>query len=148
MPDNRSDRFFDSGSFVLFGMSRKRKNFAWSIHKALIEAGKNVFPVHPQGGKTDGVEFYSSVDSLPDSPDAGIICLNLNKHLDTVPELKTAGLKKIWLQQGSYDNSALAELESAGVDCLKGYALMYIPGTSFPHRFHRFLHRLFSRGQN
>jgi predicted CoA-binding protein len=148
MPDNRSDRFFDSGSFVLFGMSRKKKNFAWSIRKALTEAGKSVFPLHPQAGKTNRVEFYSSVDSLPGSPDAGIVCLNLKKHPDMLPELKKSGLKKIWLQQGTYDNSIITELESAGLDCLKGCALMYIPGTSFPHRFHRFLHRLFSKGRN
>lgn len=146
MPANRHDRFFDSGSFVLFGMSRKKKNFAWSIHKALTDAGKSVHPVHLQGGESDGVQFYSSIDSLPGSADSGIVCLNLNKHSDMVPELKKGRIKKIWLQQGTYDNSIITELESAGLDCLKGCALMYIPGTSFPHRFHRFLHRLFSKG--
>jgi predicted CoA-binding protein len=146
MPDDRSDRFFDSGNFVLFGMSRKKKNFAWSIHKALTEAGKNVYPVHPRGGKTGGVEFYSSIDSLPESQDAGIVCLNMNKHTGLLPVLVNGGMRKIWLQQGSCDDSIITELESAGIVCLKGCAMMYIPGTSFPHRFHRFLHQLFSRG--
>lgn len=146
MPDDRLDQFFVPGSFVLFGMSRRRKNFAWSIYKALTQAGKNVFPVHPDGGNSAGVQFYPSVNLLADVPEAGVVCLNLKKHKSLLPELMSSGVKRIWLQQGSYDDSIITEFESAGIECLKGCAMMYIPGTSFPHRFHRFLHRLFSKG--
>ena len=146
MPDDRIELFYQSESFAVVGMSKSRRNFAWSIHDSLVKAGKRVFPVHPEGGYSRDVQFYDSIESLPLIPEAAIIGLDLKKQDGILPELKASGIRKVWLQQGSYNNSILEEAERAGLNPVTGCALMYLPGASFLHRLHRFLHELFKKG--
>jgi predicted CoA-binding protein len=146
MPNNRIAEFYYSESFAIFGMSRSRKNFAWSIYNSLVRAGREVFPVHPGGGEAKGIRFYDSLESLPGPPKAAILCLNLKKHDGILQRLKAAGIERVWLQQGSFNDSILKEAETAGLNPITGCALMYMPGASFPHRLHRFLYELFKKG--
>ena len=132
----------------MIGMSRSRRNFAWAIHDGLLKAGKKVFPVHPEGGYSRGIQFYDSIGSLPLTPAAAIISLDLKKQLGILSELKDSGIEHIWLQQGSYDDSVLQEADRAGLNPITGCALMYLPGTSFVHRLHRFLYEFFRRGSH
>jgi predicted CoA-binding protein len=146
MQNDRMAQFYQSPSFAVIGMSRSRRNFAWAIHDGLIKAGKKVFPVHPEGGYSQGIQFYDSIGSLPLTPEAAILSLDLKERPEILSELKASGIKKVWLQQGSFDNSILQETERAGLNPITGCALMYLPGTSFIHRLHRFLYELFKKG--
>ncbi len=146
MPNDRIAQFCQSESFAVIGMSKSRRNFAWAIYNSLIKAGKKVFAVHPGGGNSWGVQFYNSIESLPLLPGAAILCLNLKKQRGILPELKASGIERVWLQQGSFDNSILEEAERAGLNPITGCALMYLPGASFIHRLHRFLYELFKKG--
>lgn len=148
MPNDRFAQFYQSESFAVIGMSKSRRNFAWSIHNGLVKAGKKVFPVHPEGGYSRGIQFYDSIESLPLTPEAAILSLNLKKHPGILPALRASGIKKIWLQQGSYDNSVLREARRAGLNPVTGCVLMYLPGTSFFHRLHRFFYELFKKGSH
>jgi predicted CoA-binding protein len=146
MQNDRLAQFYQSRSFAIIGMSRSRGNFAWAIHDSLIKAGKKVFPVHPESGYSRGIQFYDSIESLPLTPEAAILSLDLKKQSRILSELKASGIKKVWLQQGSFDDFILREAERAGLNPITGCALMYLPGASFIRRLHRFLYELFKKG--
>lgn len=146
MPDKRITEFYDSGSFLLIGMSKKRKNFAWGIYKSFTGAGRKVFPLHKKGGEKDGTKFYSSLNELPEKPEACIISADMKKDGAFVSELAESGIKRFWFQQGSYDKDLLAAAEKRNIDFVTGCVLMYLPETSFPHKIHRFFHELFKKG--
>ena len=148
MPSDRITQFYEAESLVLFGLSKTRKNFAWAVYNAMVKSGKRVFPIHPDGGSVRNVQFYNSIKSLPQVPKAAVLCLNLKKHHAVLPELKASGIKDIWFQQGSYDKSILREAEREGLNPITGCTLMYLPGTSFLHRLHRFFHEFFTKGSH
>ena len=142
------EKFYDSHSFLLIGMSKKRKNFAWGIYKGLANTGRKVYALHPNGGEKDSVEFYSGVENVPEKPDACIVCTDLKDNDKLLSELSDSGIKKIWFQQGSYNKDVLEKARMHNIDPLTGCALMYLPGTSVIHRIHRFFHELFTKGQD
>jgi predicted CoA-binding protein len=148
MPDSRVRSFYDSRDFLLVGMSRRKKNFAWSIYKNFINAGRKVYVVHPEGGEKDGVKFYSALDDLPEKPEACIVCTDLKKNSELIPMLADSGIEKIWFQQGSYNNAVLETASRRKMNPIKGCVLMYLPEASFGHKVHRFFHDLFTKGKN
>jgi len=147
-PNNRFDRFYRSKGFAIFGISRSKKGFGWEIYRNFAGSGARVVPVHPDSGSFEEIEIYSSVDSLPDFVDAAIICFNLKKDSSLLLELRKSRIKRVWLQQGSYDRSVVSRAKEIGLEVYTGCALMYLPGMGFPHNLHRFFHNLFSKGQN
>ena len=148
MPGKDIVEFYNSDSFLLIGMSKKRKNFAWGIYKSFITEGKAIFPIHPDGGEKKGVKFYSGLDDLENIPASCIICADFKQSTDTIIKLRNFGVKRFWFQQGSYDDELLTQTRQLNADVLTGCVLMYLPGTSFPHKLHRFFHELFSKGKN
>ena len=148
MPGSRIEEFYDSDVFLLIGMSKKKSNFAWGIYKSLINSNRKVLALHPGGGEKNGVKFYKNIESLPEKPDACIVCTDLKKNDDLISELSESGIKRIWLQQGSYDKTVLEKTAQNGMEPITGCVLMYLPESSFLHRVHRFFYELFTKGQN
>lgn len=148
MPSSRIEDFFNSDGFALIGMSKKKRNFGWEIYKNLRMAEKEVYPVHREGGEKDGVTFYRGIDEIGKKPEACIISANLKNDDSLIAELADSGIRKFWLQQGSYDNEVLKKAREQGIDPITGCAIMYLPGTSFIHRFHKFFHELLSKGKD
>lgn len=148
MPSSRIEDFFNSDGFVLIGMSRKRRNFGWEIYKNLRAADREVYPVHREGGEKDGVTFYRGIGEIGKKPEACIICASLKNDDSLITELANSGIERFWFQQGSYDKAVLTRARDHDIDPITGCAIMYIPGTSFIHRFHRFFHELLSKGED
>ncbi len=148
MPDKRIIEFYNSDSFLFIGMSKRKKNFAWVIYKSFTGAGRRVFPLHKEGGEKDGAKFYSGLDELPEKPEACIISADVKKDGAFISELADRGIKRFWFQQGSYDKDLLEVVGKRDVAVLTGCVLMYLPESSFPHKIHRFLHELFTKGRD
>ena len=146
MPSNRVIEFYQSESFAILGLSQKKKNFAWSIYKAMMKLGKTIFPIHPDGGVSQDVQFYRSLDGTDKIPEAVIVCLNLDKANGLLERLRDSGITKIWFQQGSHKAEHMEKARKLGLDPITGCALMYMPGTSLLHRIHGFFHERFTKG--
>jgi predicted CoA-binding protein len=129
-------------------MSKKRKNFAWSVYKSFANVKSKVYALHPDGGEKDGVNFYADIASVPEKPDACIVCADLKNNEKLLSDLFGSGIGKIWLQQGSYNKDVLEEIRKRDIDPLTGCVLMYLPETSLIHRIHRFFHELFTKGRD
>ena len=147
MPGSKAGNFYNSDGFAILGMSRSRKNFAWTIYDGFVKSGMPVFPVHPSGGEIKGVRFYDSLAALPRKVEAAVVSLNVSKADHLLSRLKENGVKKIWFQQGSYDNNVLKKADDLEFETYTGCAMMYLPGTLWLHRVHRFFHELVSKGK-
>jgi len=148
MPGKRIVEFYNSDCFLLIGMSKKRNNFAWGVYKNFVNANRKVYPLHPAGGEKNGVEFYASIEKVPEKPDACIVCTNLKNNENLISELSDSGIKKIWFQWGSYNKDILEKAGVHDIVPITGCVLMYLPGASLGHRIHRFFHELFTKGRD
>jgi hypothetical protein len=116
------------------------------IYDSLAALGKRVYAIGPQSGNIGGIDFYDSLRSLPEKPQAVIIGTKPENAPASIDEVAVCGAKFIWLQQGSYDKHVLALIDRLGLDPIKGCALMYMPGAAFFHRIHRTLAELLGGG--
>ena len=146
MPSERVKQFYDSESFAIVGMSGSKRNFAWSIFDQLVGLGKRVYAINPNFDYYEGVHFYDSLESLPETPEAVVISLDMSKVSGLLESVKNSGVKYVWFQQGSYDDDVLDECGRLGLDPIKGCALMHAPGAGFPHNIHRWVNELFTKG--
>jgi predicted CoA-binding protein len=146
MPSERVKQFYESESFATIGVSDSRRNFAWSIFDQLASLGKRVYVVNPDNGRHEGVRFYDSFDTLPETPEAIIVSLDLSKVSGVLEAVKNSGAKHVWFQQGSYDDEILDTCDRLGIDPIKGCSLMHMPEAGFPHNLHRWINELFTKG--
>lgn len=146
MPSERVIDFYNCHSFAIIGMSRSQKSIGWSIYDQLVTDGKNVYAVNPGGGVYNGVEFYETLDMLPDAPEAVIVCMTPENTHEVLESVYESGAKYVWFQQGSYDEEVLAAAARLGLNPIKGCAMMYMPDAAFFHKLHRTINELFGKG--
>ena len=135
------DGFFSADKFAIFGVSPRRKTFATYVKKCLEKSGYEVYSVNPKADSS----FYRDLKSLPVRVEAVVIATKPANTLKIIDNLAGYGIRKIWLQNGSFDDEVVNRCLNAGIKIYTGCIIMYVPGTGFIHRFHRFIHDLIER---
>lgn len=132
--------FLSQKKIAVVGVSRKKTKFGNAIYKELKQKGYNVFPVNPNMQTFEGDTCYSDLKSIPDKADAVIINIPPLQAEKVVREANQAGIKKVWLQQGSQSESALKYCEENGIDCVSNECiLMFAQPLAFIHRAHKWI---------
>jgi hypothetical protein len=112
----------------------------------LAALGKHVYAIGSQGGNIGGVEYYESLKTLPEKPQAIIVATRPENTPAIMDAISASGAEFVWLQQGCYDKHVLALADRMGIDPITGCVLMYMPGAPFFHRIHRTIAELFGGG--
>lgn len=136
MPSNHP--FLSSSSIAIFGVSPRRQTMGGAIYDKLKEQGFKAIAIHPDGGN----EWFPNLDSVPD--EIGGVCIATKKasSRSIVDVVIKKGIKRVWLQNGAFDQELLTKCHDAGLETYTGCLMMYIPNAGFIHGFHRFLHEL------
>jgi predicted CoA-binding protein len=138
MPD--SHPFLKSGEIAIFGVSPRRKTFAGYVQGALEKAGIKAYPVHPEGID----KGYSDLSAVPDKVDAAYVAIKPESTRNLIADFRDSGIKKIWLQNGAFNDEIIGLCRQAGYETYTGCLMMYIPGAGFLHKLHRVIHEFFS----
>lgn len=134
--------FFPVSSCAVIGLSRNKKKFSNYVQRELQKNAVTTYGVNPNGG--DG--FFNTAQSIPAKVDAAVILLKSSNVMNALIDCKEAGIKKVWLQQGSATEEAIAFCEENGFQFVSGECIfMYLDGSGFPHSFHRFFAKLFHK---
>ncbi len=136
---NKQD-FLLSSEIALFGISPQRKTFASGVKKSLEKATFKVYPVNPSANGC-----YSNLEEIPVKVEAVYVAVNRANALSISENIIKYGIKKVWLQYGSYNEQIINKLKDAGIEVYTGCLTMFIPGVGFIHRFHRVIHDFFER---
>lgn len=132
--------FITQKKIAVVGVSRKKTKFGNAIYKELKQKGYNVFPVNPHINTFDGDTCYPDLLSLPENVDAVIINVSTAQTEKVVREAKEAGIKRVWLQQGSQSEAAVKYCEENGIDCVSNECvLMFAQPSAFIHRAHKWV---------
>jgi predicted CoA-binding protein len=138
------DSFLDEKIVAVVGVSRSGKRFGNVIFNELRGRGLTVYPVNPNVDSIGQDRCYPDVKSLPDGVGGVITVVKPDQTMEVVKQAHDAGIKKIWMQQGSESQEALdycaaQQMEAIGKKCILMFAE---PVTSY-HGIHRFFARLF-----
>lgn len=118
------------------------------VLEAWAKAGYTLVPVHPAAAEIAGRPVFASlVEAARDAPvDGALVLVPAHQADAVVADAVAAGVPRVWLHQGAgpgaVSAAAVRRATAADLDLVVGEcALMYVAGTGFIHRVHRFFHR-------
>lgn len=135
--------FVSERTLAVVGVSRGGKKFGNSVYRTLKSQGYTVYPVHPEATSIEGDACYASLAALPEPVGGVFLCVPPAETEKLVDEAACAGIKRIWMQQGSASEVALAACAKEGLDVVHDECLlMYTAPTAFVHRAHKWVWKI------
>ncbi len=140
------DEFMAQETLAVVGVSRSGKGFGNAALRELRANGYRVLPVHPSGGAVQGLPCSRDLASLPE-PAGGVLVVVPPKQTEgVVRDAAAAGIRRVWMQQGSSSPQAVAYCAEHGIEAVHGECiLMFLAKGPAVHRFHRGIRRLLGR---
>ena len=132
------DDFVNQKSYAVVGVSRNGKKFGNVIYKELKKKGIKAYPVNPNINEYEGERCYPGLADIPDTIDGAIINVPPAQTEKVVIDAHTAGIDKVWLQQGSQSETAVEYCKEHDIDCVSNECiLMFLEPAAFIHRAHK-----------
>ena len=137
---NASEAFVAQKSLAVVGVSRTR-GFGNTLYRHLKHRGFQVFPVNVEADTVEGERCYRRLDDLPQTVDGVVTVVPPAQTTKVVEDCARLGISRIWMQQGSESEAALALCRDKGITEVHGACLLMHTGAKFPHSIHRFIWR-------
>jgi predicted CoA-binding protein len=93
--------FLEQKSLAVVGLSRSGKKFSRLMYKTLKEKGYKLFAVNPNKSSIEGEPCYADIQSLPQAIDGVVLVVPPKQAEKVVKDAAAAGVKHVWIQQGS-----------------------------------------------
>jgi predicted CoA-binding protein len=139
------DGFLEQTTLALAGLSRSGKKFGNAVLEDLTGKGYEILAVHPKAAEIGGVRCYPSLAELPKKVGGLVLVVPPAQTEALVREAHTAGIGRVWMQQGAESTRAIRYCEEYGIDVVYGECIMMHARPSGIHRFHRWLWGLLGR---
>ena len=140
------DDFLSQKKIAVVGVSRKKVKFGNTIYRELKQKGYQVYPINPNTKLIEGDVCYPDLQSVPEKIDAVVINVPPTIAETILREVKEAGIKKVWLQQGSQSDDAVKFCNENGIDCVSNECiLMFAQPSAFIHRAHKWIWGVFGK---
>lgn len=133
------DSFFSQPVLAVAGVSRSGKKFGNMAFQELRAKGYKVYPLNPAVDEIEGVTCYREIASLPKEVGGLVISLPPAKTEKAVQQAHQAGIRHIFLQQGSESPAALEYCRQNGLEVISGHCVMMFPQARGMHKPHRWL---------
>jgi predicted CoA-binding protein len=137
------ENFIKSKRLAVVGVSRNNSKFGNALYRELKEKGYNVVPVHPSMDSFEGDTCSKRIQDINPKVDAVIINVNKEHAKAIIEDAHQAGVKNLWLQQGSETPETIEYAKSLDLNIVTGKCIMmYAEPVKSVHAFHRFLWKL------
>lgn len=131
------DEFLAQKRIALAGASRGGRKFGNTVHKEMMRKGYDVILVHPEASDIAGHKCFANVIDLPHDVGGLVLVVPPDKSEDLVKQAAAAGIRNVWMQQGSESQAAVEFCIVNGINEVHGECiLMYAQPTGF-HKFHK-----------
>jgi uncharacterized protein len=132
--------FLAHRGLAVVGVSRTGRGFAHAVWRSLRNKGWNAVPVNPGAASIDGIACYPTLREVPpDTVEAAVVVTPRAASAKVVEDAAAAGIRWLWLQQGSASDEALRLCRENGIEAVSGECiLMHADGTGI-HGFHKWV---------
>lgn len=137
--------FLSQRAIAVAGVSASGKGFGNTIVKELGRKGYEVHIVHPEAKEMNGQTCVSSLVELPKEVEALLTVVPPDRTETLVKQAAEAGIKTVWMQQGSESEAALRLCEEQGIDAVVGECILMFAAPTGIHKFHQWLWGLFGK---
>jgi len=138
--------FFRSETYAIVGISGKKKHFGNYVFKQLLQRNFSLVPVHRELKTFENIECHRSVSEATKHQkiDAAIVLVNKNNSREAVTDCIEAGVKNIWVQQGSEISEIIETADRHGVNLIYGECIiMFLDNPGLGHKLHRTMNKIF-----
>jgi predicted CoA-binding protein len=104
--------------WAVVGLTDNPRRPAYGVARFLLDRGKRVVPVNPDGVPVHGQPGYRSVTEIPSPVDVVDVFRRSVAAGGHVDEAIAAGAKAVWLQLGVIDEKAADRAGAAGLDVI------------------------------
>jgi predicted CoA-binding protein len=140
------ETFLSQSTLAIVGVSRNDKKFGNVIFRELSAKGYKILPVNPKADRIGEELCYPSLKALPEPVDGLIIVVPPAQTEQVVQDAAAAGIKRVWMQQGSQSKISVEFCEENGISVVAGECiLMFAEPTAFFHRLHRSIWKLIGK---
>ena len=142
--------FLAQKRLAIVGLSRDPKNFSRAVFREMSSRGYDLVPVNPVATEIEGKRCFARVQEI-DPPVEGALLMTAPRETEqVVRDCAEAGVRRVWMHrgggQGAVSEAAADFCKQNDIRLVKGHCpFMFLPGTSFFHRAHRFLLKLGGR---
>jgi predicted CoA-binding protein len=107
--------FLKCRSFAVVGASNDRNKYGNIVFRALIDSGRNTFPIHPTASTVESATAYPLLSEAPEVPEAVSIVTRPEVTRQIVSEAARLGVRVVWMQPGAEDAEASRIARDAGL---------------------------------
>jgi predicted CoA-binding protein len=109
--------------WAVVGANDNPDKFGYMIYKKLKDSGYEVYPVNPKYNEIEGDKCYPSLSNLPNKPQAVDMVVSPKNGMQVIDEAANLGIKNIWFQPGTTDETILNQAESKGMNIVQSCVL-------------------------
>lgn len=139
------EQFLAQGHLGLVGASRSGTRFGNTVLRELTRKGYRVSVVHPEAAEIDGFGCVSSIADLPDDVGGLVLVVPPEQTEKVVAEAAAAGVRNVWMQQGSESPRAVELCREHGINEVHGECVLMFAAPAGIHRVHRWIRGLTGR---
>jgi len=138
--------FLKQKKIAIAGVSRDKKKFGRFVFNELSTKGFSVAPINKNTNEIDGVKCFSSFNDLNEKFESALITVKPTETLSAVKSAVNAGIKNIWIQQGSESDEAINFCKNNNIPFISNECIMmYAEPVKSMHSLHRFIWKLIGK---
>jgi predicted CoA-binding protein len=111
-------------TFAIVGASTNRAKYGNIVLRNLRDKGFEVLPVNPHEVEIEGEVAYKNLSSLPKDVDGIVTIVPPRVTEQIVRDAKAAGIKRVWMQEGSESEDALRYCRDNRMTAITGACIM------------------------
>lgn len=140
------ESFIRGRRIAAVGASTNPQKFGHRAFVELVGRGYEMIPVHPSAREIAGIPCTENLRMISKGVDGVLVMVPPKKALDVLRDAAEAGMKNVWLQQGTESAEVLALAGELGLNIIsRKCILMYAPPVAGFHKFHRIVTGLVGR---
>ena len=112
------ETFLSAKTYAVAGASTNRAKYGNKVFRALVDSGREAYPLNPIADEIEGHKAYASIADLPVVPESLSIITPPQVTRTIVADAIAAGVKNIWMQPGAEDKSASQAAREAGLNVI------------------------------
>ena len=110
--------------YAVVWASNNKEKYGYKVFKDLIDAEYKVVPIHPTEKEILGKKVYSTLSESKEKIDVVIFVTQPKITEKILEEVKTLGIKNIWLQPGAQSDTAIEFCKKNAIECIHDACIM------------------------
>ncbi|MFA6256419.1 MAG: CoA-binding protein [Candidatus Absconditabacterales bacterium] len=110
--------------YAVVGASNNKKKYGYKVFKDLLDAGYKVLPINPTEKEILGEKVYTNLSDVKEKIDGAIFVTQPIVTQKVLKEVKTLGIKNVWLQPGSQSDAAIEFCKKNTIECVHDACIM------------------------